>query len=115
MFKDPKNTAIYEAFGEHDGLDPVWAEKNLLRAILTNAMCDLKQPGDASRKALEYFLSPDEDYIFSFRSVCSYLNIDADKILVVTGLKRSILRNGTAANPASQPVAGEDAIGAPEK
>lgn len=90
MPRDQKNTAIYEAFAEHDHFDPSWAEKNLLKAMLMNAMADLRQPGEVGRKAVEYFLGIDEDYVFSFRSVCSYLNVDADKILYVTGLKPKI-------------------------
>lgn len=87
--KDDKNTAIYIAYEEGEPYDTALPEKNLLRAILLTAMADLKKPGEPSRRAVEYFLSADEEYIFSFNSVCNYLDLDPDKILVVTGLRRS--------------------------
>ena len=87
MRENEKNTAIYVAYEEAVPFDPAAPEKNLLRAVLLSAMLDLKKQGDPRRKALEYFLSPDEDYVFSFASVCSFLNVDQDKILSVTGLK----------------------------
>ena len=88
MARDDNNTAIYIAFEDHDPNDPALPEKNLLRAILLTAMSDLKKEGDSCRKATEYFLSTEEDYIFSFRSVCNFLDIDAEQVLVVTGLKQ---------------------------
>ncbi len=87
MRENDKNTAIYVAYEEAVPFDPAVPEKNLLRAVLLSAMLDLKKPGDAGRRATEYFLSPDEDYLFSFASVCNFLNVDTDKILTVTGLK----------------------------
>ncbi len=87
MGKQEKDTAIYVAFDDNEPLDPSVPEKNLLRAILVTAMADLKKSGEVARRAREYFLSADEAYIFSFRSVCDFLNVDARKVLVVTGLK----------------------------
>ena len=89
MRENDKNTAIYVAYEEAVPFDPAAPEKNLLRAVLLSAMLDLKKPGDPGRKALEYFLSPGDDYVFSFASICSFLNVDQDKILSVTGLKSS--------------------------
>lgn len=111
MRENEKNTAIYVAYEEAVPFDPAAPEKNLLRAVLLSAMLDLKKPGDAGRKAVEYFLSPDEDYIFSFASICQFLNVDTDKILAVTGLKMgsfvaeaptAALSNG--AEPVADPV-----------
>ncbi|MFM1848861.1 MAG: hypothetical protein RL417_2335, partial [Pseudomonadota bacterium] len=79
MRENDKNTAIYVAYEEAVPFDPAAPEKNLLRAVLLSAMLDLKKPGDAGRRAVEYFLSPDEDYIFSFASICQFLNVDTDK------------------------------------
>lgn len=91
MRENDKDTAIYIAYEETVPFDPAVPEKNLLRAVLLSAMLDLKKPGDAGRRATEYFLSPDEDYLFSFASICNFLNVDTDKILTVTGLKAVVL------------------------
>lgn len=88
MSKDKKNTAIYVAYEDYEPTDITLPEKNLLKAILLAAMSDLRKQGAANRKAMEYFLNPDDQYLFSFRSVCAFLNIDPDKILRVVGLKR---------------------------
>ena len=89
MRKDRKNTAIYVAFDEHEPFDSAQPEKNLLKAILLTAMADLKKKGIVGRKAMEYFLNPEEDYLFSFRSVCAFLDVDPNKILCVVGLRHS--------------------------
>lgn len=89
MVKDEKNTAIYIAYDEIEAYDTALPEKNLLRAILLTAMSDLRKPGEPSRKATEYFLNADEEYIFSFNSVCNLLDIDPERILMVTGLRKS--------------------------
>lgn len=90
MGNDDRNTAIYIAFDETEPFDPARPERNLLRAIILTAMSDLKKPGDLNRKATEYFLSPDDEYVFSFQSICTLLDIDPDRILVVTGLRSSM-------------------------
>jgi len=92
--EEGRTTTIYTAYEEYLPHDPAAPEKNLLRAILLSAMLDLRKPGDASRRAAEYFLSPEDDYIFSFNAVCDYLNIDPDRILMVTGLQDPAARAG---------------------
>lgn len=87
MPRDQKNTAIYIAYEDCEPLDLALPEKNLLKAILLTAMADMRKSGLVSRRAMEYFLSPDDDYLFSFRSVCGFLEIDPSKILRVLGLK----------------------------
>jgi len=89
MARDRKNTAIYIAYDDLEPTDIALPEKNLLKAILLTAMADLRKQGATSRRAMEYFLNPEEDYLFSFRSVCGFLDIDPDKILNVIGLNRS--------------------------
>ena len=84
--EENKHTAIFTAFDELLPHDPAETERNLLRAILMSALSDLDRPGEARRRAEQYFLSREEDYIFSFRSICTYLNIDADRILTVSGI-----------------------------
>ncbi len=86
MPRDLKDTAIFVANEESEPYDPAWPEKSLLRAILVTAMNDVKKSGDVKKQATEFFLSPEEDYIFSFRAICDYLNVDAERILVITGL-----------------------------
>jgi hypothetical protein len=87
MSKNAKDTTIYIAYEDFIQFDSARPEKNLLRAILMNAMSDLRKPGELSRKAREYFLSGEEEYIFSFTSVCTCLDIDPKRILMVTGLR----------------------------
>jgi hypothetical protein len=88
MLREEKNTAIFTAYDELEPYDVAKPERNLLRAILLNAMADLKRPGAAARRAAEYFLSPEDDYIFSFRAICSYLSVDPKRVLTVAGLRR---------------------------
>ncbi len=87
MSNDRKNTAIYTAFDDLEQPEIITPERNLLRAVLLNAVADLRRPGDFQRKATEYFLSREEDYVFSFHSVCGYLNIDPRQILMLVGLE----------------------------
>ena len=82
-----KETALFSAYEDIDGFDPTRPEKNLLFAILFSAISDLKKDGDLNRKATEFFLSNEDDYVFSFRSICDYLNIDPTRILYITGLQ----------------------------
>lgn len=87
MAKQSNETTVFIAFDDHVSFDPARPEKELLRAILLNALSDLRKPGELSRRAREYFLSAEEDYLFSFQSVCNFLNIDPKRILKVTGLQ----------------------------
>ena len=86
MERDLKETSVYVAFEDAEPLDSAHPEKRLLRAILLSALSDLKKAGDPSRQAIQYFLNQSEEYIFSFRSVCSYLEIDPKRVLQVAGL-----------------------------
>jgi hypothetical protein len=86
MAKDRANTAIYVAFEDHQGIDPAEPERNLLRAIMLTALSDLRKEGESRKKAIEYFLNPEDEYLFSFQSVCTLLDIDPKQILVVAGL-----------------------------
>ena len=89
MMREGKNTAIYIGFDDFEQAELATPEKNLLRAILLNAIADVNRPGEYSRRAKDYFLSKEDDYIFSFQSVCSFLNINPHHILVLTGLEQS--------------------------
>lgn len=72
-----KDSAMFVAYDDHEFSSVCSSEKGLMRAILTTALMDLKKDGVLGRKALEYFHSDEEDYIFSFKSICGYLDIDA--------------------------------------
>lgn len=86
MAREKRNTAIYTAFDDHEANNLPVPEKSLLRAILLNAIADMNRHDETSRKAREYFLSKEDDYIFSFQAICSYLQINPRHILVLVGL-----------------------------
>ena len=81
MARDTKDTAIYTAYDGERPWDPAAPEKNLLKALLITALADAQKKGAVRKAALEFFLSEDEDYIFSFRSVCAHLDVDPEMIL----------------------------------
>lgn len=84
--KENRNVVVHTAYDEQDSVDPSRPEKDLLRAILLSAISDLRKSGAVGRKAHEYFLSQEDDYLFSFRSVCGFLSIDPKSVLILTGL-----------------------------
>jgi len=86
MSKEKAHTEVFTAYEDYVPFDPATPERNLLRAILMSAMNDVKKTGEVKRQAREFFLSPEEDYIFSFQSICSFLEVDPKSILLVTGL-----------------------------
>lgn len=86
MKREDKDVALYIAYEDASEPDQALPEKNLLRAILLSAMNDLSKPGKDAQKAAEYFLNPDESYLFSFRSICDQLGIDPKEILKLAGL-----------------------------
>lgn len=86
--KDEKVAVAHVGFEEFEPADPATPEKELLRAILVTALSDVKKAGEDKRRATEFFLSPEDDYIFSFLSICDYLRLDAKRILLVAGLGR---------------------------
>ncbi|MCI5064455.1 hypothetical protein MRY87_01885 [bacterium] len=87
MKKDEKNTAIYVAHEEHVPWDPTEPERNLLRAILMSALNDIQKGGRLEEEAKTFFLSEEDDYIFSFQAICSFLQLDAEQVLILTGLR----------------------------
>lgn len=86
MSLDEQNGPVLIGFDGEEPFDVVVPEKNLLRAVLMSALNDLKQDGELGRKATEFFLSRDEEYIFSFRAICDFLSVDPKRILRVAGL-----------------------------
>ena len=89
MARDDKHVAVHTAFEDVIPWDPSTPEKNLLRALLTTALADVRKNGNVRKMALEFFLNSDDDYVFSFRSVCEYLELDPEMVLIAAGLNRS--------------------------
>jgi hypothetical protein len=108
MGQDRKNTAIFTAYDDFEHPELATPEKNLLRAVLLNAIADMSRPGEYSRRARDYFTSREEDYIFSFQSVCSFLNINPKHILILVGLADPMHPSGDTpglpADPESAPM-----------
>ena len=67
------NSAIHVAYDDHE-------------SELSSAEQELLLAGRSGRKAREFFLSKEEDYLFSFRSICDYLHLSADALLKAIGL-----------------------------
>ncbi len=86
MSFDEHNVPAHVGFEGEEPYDVVTPEKNLLRAVLMSAFNDLKREGELGRKATEFFLDRDEEYIFSFRAICDFLSVDPKRVLRVTGL-----------------------------
>ena len=84
--KDEKTTTIYLAYEDYDAFDPARPERNLLRAVLISAMSDLRKRDSSSVKAREFFLSQGEEYLFSFQSICNFLDLDSKLVLMISGL-----------------------------
>jgi hypothetical protein len=85
MTNGERNSAIHVAYDEHEN-ELSSAEQELLLAILLSAIEDLKSDGRSGRKAREFFLSKEEDYLFSFRSICDYLHLSSEAMLKAIGL-----------------------------
>lgn len=61
-------------------------ERDLMLGIILNALNDLQQRGREKRLALEYFLSKNEDWPFSFRFICQQLGINRAAFLDALGI-----------------------------
>ncbi len=55
------------------------ALSELMRAIVLRAVEDYKAGGELREESVAYMTDPDEEYIFSFRFICKYLDIDPEK------------------------------------
>lgn len=88
MSQEEKNQENLVAYDDFEPFDASAPEKGLLHAILVNALNDVKKGGSLQRKATEFFLSPEDDYVFSFLSICDYLKVDPHKVLMVAGLDK---------------------------
>ena len=86
MSEKVKNTVIYVANEDCLPSDPSESEKTLLIAVLEGAIDDLGKQGFEAKEAKRFFLNPDEEYLFSFKSICEHLNIPEKQVLILTGL-----------------------------
>ena len=98
-FSVKAETAIYTAYDGYQIRDSAEAERNLMRAVLRSAMEDLRKSGEPYRDAKRYFLAADEQYLFSFRSVCSHLNLCPKTMLAVLGLNDELYGKQKATAP----------------
>lgn len=53
-------------------------EQELMKAVLFQAVMDLKQDDFVAKQARAYFLSKDVDHAFSFESVCLSFGLDVN-------------------------------------
>mgnify|MGYP001350210148 CR=1 FL=1 len=84
--KNKKETSIFIAYDDFEPLDESQSEKFLLKAVLNSAINEVVRDGLKAKDAVRYFLDTDEEYLFSFRSICEHLNISPKQILIVSGL-----------------------------
>ena len=83
--KDLQKMVAFDDFVSFDETEP---EKNLLKAVLLSALDDLSEQGAESVRATKFFTSQEDDYLFSFRAICSFLDVDPDRVLYVAGVKQ---------------------------
>lgn len=70
-----------EIDSENEELIQDTPEKRLLCSILERAILDLKSSDNTIRReATKWFNSQEEDYIFSFFSICEFLNLNQEKL-----------------------------------
>lgn len=70
-----RDLSILLSYEELPPYDPSFAEKDLMLAVLRRAMEDIGKQGVEAREAVRFFNSQDDGYLFSFLSICDYLNI----------------------------------------
>lgn len=86
------DTAIHTAYDDYQVWDSATPEKNLMRAILRSAMDDIKKRGEAYRDARRFFLSEEEQYLFSFISICYHLELCPKRLRRLLGVTVSLER-----------------------
>jgi len=90
--REDRNTAIFVAYEDHQETEMAVPERELLRAILRSALLDVRKAKSEEelRKATHYVLDGDEDYIFSFRSICQFLNLVPERIIEALGIAHDL-------------------------
>ena len=79
-------TVIFNIDDDLHPSDGVSSERDLLKAVLFSAIGDLDKDGYIAKEAQRFFLNPDSEYLFSFRSICEYLRIPPEQVLESAGL-----------------------------
>jgi hypothetical protein len=51
----------------------------LMRAIILRVIDDLKTDGEVREEAESYLLNEDDEYVFSFKSICRHFDLDPAK------------------------------------
>lgn len=64
------------AYDQGNGYVP---ENELMRAIILRAIEDFKGKGEHYQDAIDFFNDEDEDYVFSFASICKFLGFNPQK------------------------------------
>ena len=83
---DLKSTTIL-AYDNLEKYDYIKAEKDLMRAVLRNAIDDYLGNNVRCRNAVErYFRSDNPTYLYSFVSICNNLEISAEMIRKYLGI-----------------------------
>ena len=85
-----EDIAIFTAYDDFCALDSAEAEKNLMRAILKSAMDDMGRTGEMHREAREFFMCPDDHYLFSFLSICHHLELCPHTIRWLLGISSRV-------------------------
>jgi hypothetical protein len=88
-------TAIYTAFDDYEQRDSACAEKELMWAVLQTAIEDMKGSGDTLRQARKYFLSSDDQHLYSFLNICTQLELCPYTIRTTLGVVRPRLAFGS--------------------
>lgn len=87
------DTAIETAYEDYQVWDSATPEKNLMRAILRSAMDDIKRRGEAYRDAKRFFLCEDDQYLFSFVSICYNLELCPNRVRRILGVLPSSMED----------------------
>jgi len=81
FLKAPKNPLTFDRPVEDltQNYVPLTAEQNLLMAVLLSGLSDLESEGpQVYLPAVQWLLSDDDSYLFSFNVLCDAFNIDAN-------------------------------------
>ncbi|MCB0318114.1 MAG: hypothetical protein KDD56_05105 [Bdellovibrionales bacterium] len=77
------------------GYDPIC---ELMRAIILRSIEDYNSKAEFKQEAIDYFEDEDEEYIFSFVSICRHLGFDPGKTkAAIYGAKHKISTRRRAA------------------
>lgn len=71
--RSTKFPAIDQSIGGGQGYVP---ENELMRAIILRTIEDIKKGGELKEDALAFLFDEDDEYVFSFISICTHLRFD---------------------------------------